>query len=110
MRDVNGFKLELARLEFWLDVFDKMQVGLLRVRVVGMARHRDVTAGGFLVERGAEFAPVEQPAFEGGGGLALRGALFQLVEQRRDLRPVAEVNGWRNKFPRLVRGQLSKRQ
>jgi len=57
-----------------------------------------------------EFAPVEQPAFEAGGGLALRGAGFQSVEQRRDLRPVAEIKGLRNKGARLVRGQFCKRQ
>ena len=110
MRDVDGFQLELARLEFWLDVFDKMQVGLFRLGIIRVAGHGDVTAGRFLVERGAEFAPVQQPAFEVGGGPALRGTCLQLVEQRRDLRPVAEFNGWRNKLARLIRGQFSKRQ
>ena len=100
--DVNLFQRELARLELRLDVLDEMQIRLFRLGVVRVAGHGDVAAGGFLVERGVEFAPVEQPAFEVGGGLALRGARFQLVEQRRDLRPVAEVNGWRDKCARLV--------
>ena len=107
---IDFFERELARLELRLDVFDKMQVGLFRLGIVGVAGHGDVTAGRFLVQRGGEFAPVEQPAFEIGGGLALRGAGFQPVEQRRDLRPVAEVKGLRDKGPGFVGGQFSKRQ
>ncbi len=69
MRDVNFFQRELARLELRLDVLDEMQIGLFRVGVVRVAGHGDVTARGFLVERGVQFAPVQQPAFKFGGGL-----------------------------------------
>ena len=110
MRDVNFFQRELARLELRLDVLDEMQIRLLRVRVVRVAGHGDVAARRFLVQRGVEFAPVEQPAFEFGGGFGLRGPRFQLVEQRRDLRPVAEVKVLRDERARPVRGQFSERQ
>src|ERR1039457_1863779 len=110
MRDVNVLQRELARLELRLDVFDEMQIRLLRVRVVCVAGHGDVTARRLLVQRGVEFAPVEQPAFQPGGGPGLCGTRRQLVEQRRDLRPVAKIKILRNERTRLVRGQFSKRQ
>ena len=72
MRDVNFLQRELARLELRLDVFDEMQIRLLRVRVVRVARHGDVTARRLLVQRGVEFAPVEQPVFQLGGAIGLR--------------------------------------
>ena len=68
MGDVNFLQRELARLELRLDVLDEMQIRLFRVGVVRVAGHGDVTARGFLVQRGVEFAPVEQPAFQFGGG------------------------------------------
>lgn len=80
MRDVIFFKRELARLELRLNVFDEMEIRLFRVWIVRVARHGDVTARGFLVERGGKLAPIEQPAFEIRGGFALRSAIFQLVE------------------------------
>jgi hypothetical protein len=64
MRDINFLQRKLARLELRLDVLDEMQICLLRVRVVRVAGHGDVTARRLLVERGVEFAPVEQPAFQ----------------------------------------------
>src|SRR6185369_3320678 len=36
--------------------------------------------------------------------------LFQLVEQRRDLRPIAEVDGWGNKGPWFGNRQFPERQ
>ena len=110
MRDVNFFQSKLARLELRLDVFDEMQIRLLRIRIVRVARHRDVTARRLLVERGVELAPVQQPALQRGGILGLGGTPFELVEQRRDLRPVAEIKVLRHKRARPVRGQFFKRQ
>ena len=110
MRHINFLQRELARLELRLDVFDEMQIRLFRVRVVRVARHGDIPARRLLVERGIEFAPIEQPAFQLGGGLGLRRTRLQLIEQRRDLRPVAEVKVLRNERARPVRGQFSKRQ
>ena len=68
MRDINFLQRKLARLELRLDVFDKMQIRFFRVRIVRVARHGDIAARSFLVERGGKFAPVEQPFFQIGGG------------------------------------------
>ena len=110
MRDVKPGQREVARLEFRLDLLDEVQVGLFRAGIVRVAGHGDVTPGRFLVQRGVEFAPVEQPAFQVGGGFALRRAGFQLIEQRLDLRPVAQIHLLRQKPARLVRRQRVKRQ
>ena len=64
VRQVKLFELELARLEGRLDVFDEMEVSLLRLGVVRVAGHGDVTLARFLVERRAQFRPVQKPAFE----------------------------------------------
>ena len=107
---VNLFEFELTRLELRLNLFDEMEVGPLRLRVVRLARHRDVTARGFLVQRGTQFAPVEQPPFEIGGGLALRRPCFQTVEQRRDSGPLAPVNSLGHEPAGSVGRQRAKRQ
>ena len=110
MGDVSLGELELARLELRLDVLDEMQVGLFRLGVVRVAGHGDVALGGLLVEGGAQFAPIQQPRFQVGGGGARRRAGFELVEERRDLVPVSQVNLLRHKAARLMRGQRVKRQ
>jgi hypothetical protein len=42
MRQVNLGEFELARLEFRFDLFDKMQIGLLRRGIISVTRHRDI--------------------------------------------------------------------
>ena len=44
MRDVNLFQRELAWLELRLNIFDEVKIRFFRVRIIGVARHRDVTA------------------------------------------------------------------
>ena len=110
MGDVSLGELELARLELRLDVLDEMQVGLFRLGVVRVAGHGDVALGGLLVEGGVEFAPIQQPPFQVGGGGARGGAGFELVEERRDLAPVSQVNRLRHKAAGLMRGQRVKWQ
>ena len=110
MRDVNLFQRKLSRLELRFDVLDKIQIRLLRVRVIRMAGHGDVSARCFFIKRSIELTPIEQPAFERGSAIGLGGTPFQLVKQRRDLRPVAEVKFLGNERTRPVRGQFSKRQ
>ena len=104
MAGVDFFERELARFEPGFDLLDEMQIRLFRVRIVRVTGHGDVPAGRFLVERGGEFTPVEQPAFEVGGGPALRRAILQLVEQRGDPRPITEVDGRGDKSSRPVGG------
>ena len=82
----------------------------LRLGIVGVTRHGDVAARRFFIERGVEFAPVNQPAFQLGGGLGLRRARLQLVKKRRDLRPVAELKVLGNERARPVSGQFSEGQ
>ena len=108
--EIDLFQRELARLELRLDVFDEVEVGPLRLRVLGVTGHRDVTPGRFLIQRRAQFAPVEQPAFETCGGVAPARPRLQLVEQRRHLRPVAQVQFLRHKPARRVRRQIVKWQ
>lgn len=84
MGEINLAELELARFEFGFDVFDKMEVGPFGFRAIGVTAHGDVTTSGFLVERRAEFAAVEEPLFEGLRSGALRGAGFELIEEGRD--------------------------
>ncbi len=110
MGDINLLQRELARLELRLDVLDKMQIRLLRICVVRVTGHRDVTARRLLVQCGIEFAPVEQPAFQFGDRPGRCGAHLQLVEQGHDLRPVAEIKMLRNERAGPVRGQFSKWQ
>ena len=107
MRDENLRQLELARLELRLDVLDEMQIGLFRLGIVRVAGHGDVTLGMVLVERGAEFAPIEQPAFQFGGRFAGGGARFQLVEQRRDLVPIAQSSFAGTNVRGLTAGKFS---
>ena len=108
MRDVNFFERELARLDPRFDVFDEMQIRFFRVRIVCVARHGDVATGGFLVERGGEFTPIEQPTLERRHGFAIGRAPFQLVEKRLDLRPVAESMFCGTNFRGLYGGNLPK--
>ena len=110
MGDVNLGELELARLELRLHVLHEVQVGLLRLGVVRVARHGDVTLGGLLIHRGAEFAPIQQPPFQVGGGGARWRAGFELVKERSDLAPVSQVNLLWHKAPGLMRRQRIKWQ
>ena len=59
MGDVGLGDLELARLDLRLHVLHEVQVVLFRFGIVGVARHGDVAYGGFLIERGAEFTPIQ---------------------------------------------------
>ncbi len=110
MRDINAGEFELSRLELRLDVFDKVQIGLFRVRAVRVTGHGDVTLRRFLVQRGAQLAPIQQPALEIRDGPALCRALLQSIEQWFDLIPVAQVDFPGQKPSRLVRRQSVKRQ
>ena len=110
MRDEEFLQLELARLEFRLDLFDEMQVSLLCVGVVRVTRHGDVTARRFLVERGAEFAPRHQPRFQISHGLGRRDTRFELVKQRRNLSPIAQVELHGHELTGFVSRQQTKRQ
>ena len=87
-----------------------MEVGLFRLGAFRMAGHGDVAEGALLLQRGAQFAAVQQPALELGRRFAARGAGFQQVEQRGDLRKVPEVNLFRDKNAGAVRSQFVKRQ
>ena len=55
---------ELPRLDLRVDVLHEMQIGPLGFFVVGVAGHRDIAAGRFLIERGGQLTPIDQPAFE----------------------------------------------
>jgi len=108
MRDENLGQLELARLGFRLDALHKMQIGLFRRLVVRVARHRDVPQRTVLVQRRAQFTPINQPLFQVGGGFALRRPRFQPVVKRRDLAPIPPIHVRRHESPRLIRRQLVK--
>ena len=110
MREISLLQLELPRLELRLDVFDEMQIGLLRLGVVRMAGHRDVALGTFLIERGRQFTPLEQRVFQIVDGFGGREFLLDLAEQRRDLAPISQINLLGHQLARRVHGQLSKRQ
>ena len=110
MSDEKFLQFELARLELRLDVFDELQISLLRIGVVRVTGHGDVAAGGFFVERGTQFAPREQPRFEVGGGLGGGDAGFELVEEWRELRPITQVELRGHELARLVSGQRTERQ
>src|ERR1019366_587134 len=101
MSDIGLGKLELARLELRLNVLHKMQVGLLRLRIVCVASHGDVAFRGLLVDGGAQLAPIQQPLFERGGGAARLRAGFELVEERSNPAPFTQVNGLWHKAARL---------
>jgi hypothetical protein len=107
MRDEQFLQLELARLEFRLDLFDKMQISLLRLGVVRVARHRDVTARRFLVERGAEFAPRQQPRFQIRDGWAAATRVSSWSNNGA-ICPITQVNWAGHKLARLVSGQRTK--
>ena len=96
MRHVKLLHRELARLELWLDLLDEMQIRPLRFSIVRVAGHRNIAATGFLVQRGGKLAPVQQPFFECASAFGLGDTPFQLVEQRRNLRPIAKVNSRRD--------------
>ena len=99
MPDVNLRQLELPRLELRLDVLDKVQVGLFGLGIVGVAGHGDIALGGFLVQRGAQLAPIQQPAFQLGGGAALRPPSLQ-----RCRRAVQSAPNSPNQFPAAQTG------
>src|SRR5437016_489351 len=105
MVEINLGQPELARLELRRDLLDKMQVSPFRFRIIGVAGHRDITAAGLLVQRGAQFTAVEEPLFQVRHCLAAGGAPLQIVKQWRDLRPVSEINTGGNEPTRLKRWQ-----
>ena len=80
MRHEQTRQVELARFDHRFDIFDVMEVGLFRFRIIGVASHRDITARGFFVEDGIEFAPIHEPILEVGRRRALRRASIQLIE------------------------------
>ena len=110
MGDVSLGELELARLELRLDVLHEVQVGLFRLGIVRVARHGDVALGGLLVDGGAQLAPIQQPLFQVGDGGARLRAGFELVEERSNPAPVAQVNPLGHKAAWPMRGQRVKRQ
>ena len=87
-----------------------MQIGPLSLGVLGVAGHRDVPPGPFLVASRAQFAPVQEPGLERRGVPNLAGARLELVEQRRQRGPIAQVRPRRHEPAGLVRRQLPKRQ
>jgi hypothetical protein len=89
---------ELARLEPGIDDLDDVHVGLLFLLVVGLAGHGDVMERGRLGERGADFAVVAQPGFEVGGGGGFSEVDLELIEDRRELGGVGEVDGFGEKL------------
>jgi hypothetical protein len=110
MRQKNLGQLELARFELRLNVLDKMQEGLFRVAVLSMTGHGDVAPGRLLIERGGQFAAIQQPALERGGGLTPRGGGFELVKQGRDLAPIPQIHFVWNEAARPEDRQFSERQ
>jgi len=64
MLDISLRQLELARLDLGLHILQEMQVSALGFFIIGVARHRDIAAGRFLIERGGQLAPLEQPTLE----------------------------------------------
>jgi hypothetical protein len=71
-----------------------------------VAGHRYVTLGTFLIERRDEFAAIENPALKLRDCAALWRAAFDLIEERTDSIPVAQVNVLRHKTARGVRRQI----
>ena len=110
MMDEELLEFELARLGLRENVFDEVQVGFFSFGVLGMARHRDVAPGAGFIEDGAKLAPVEEPALEFGDRPERGGTRFELVEQRRELVPIAGVDffGYKGALP--VGWQFSERQ
>ncbi len=91
---------ELARLEPRIDHLDDVHIGLLLGLVVGLAGHGDVGQRGGLGQGGADFAVMEQPRLkigDGRGGFELCG---KLVEDRRELRRIGQVDGFGKELPR----------
>ena len=110
MPQINLRQLELTRFDLRLDLLDEMEVGLFRRGVFRMAGHGDIAQGAFLIQRGAQFAAIQEPPLQLVRRFAARRALFQRIEQRGDLREVPQVNLLRDKHARAVRSQLVKRQ
>jgi len=102
--EVDFREFELAGFELRLDLLDELEVGALGLGAVGVTGHGDVAAGGFFVEGGGEFAPVEEPVFEAGEGDGGVGVEFEGVEVGLDLGPVAEVEVGGEELARGVRG------
>ncbi|MFO1499259.1 MAG: hypothetical protein U1G07_12835 [Verrucomicrobiota bacterium] len=86
-----------------------MKVGLFRIAVFGMAGHGDIPFRPFLIQSGAQLAAIQDPLLEFSHGLALTGAHFKVIEQGRDLPPIAEIDPLRNKAARRVAGQFVER-
>ena len=70
-----------------------------------MLRRKDSSSSAAL-----ELAAIQQPALQLGRRFAARGAGFQQVEQPGNLRPVAQVNLFRDKDAGAVQSQLVKGQ
>ena len=75
-----------------------------------MAGHGDVTFGGLLVQSGGQFTRVQKPALKFRDRVAAGRARLQLIEQRTDLRPIAEISLRRNETPGRMLGQILERQ
>ena len=110
MRQINFRELELARLELGLNLLDKMQKSLFGLSIIGVAGHCDMPPRELLIHGGAEFAPVPQPLLQSMHRRTIPGAFLQLIEQRRDLRPLSQVDLRRHKSARRMRWQLAERQ
>ena len=52
-------QLELPWFETRFDFLYKMEICLFRLGIIGMAGHGDVTCRGFLIQRRAQFAPIQ---------------------------------------------------
>src|SRR5260370_14360085 len=83
MREIELGELELARLQRRLDLLDEMQVSLLGLRVVGVAGHRDIAAGGVLAAGGRGSLPHPHPPPRPPPRFSLPGAPPPAAAQRR---------------------------
>ena len=91
---------ELARLQPRIDHLNDVHVGLLLRLVIRLAGHLDVGQRGGLRERRANFAVIPQPGLEVCHGNHLAQLGLQLIENRRELRGIGQVNGIGKKLAR----------
>ena len=110
MVDEQLLELELARLGLRQNILDEMQVGFLGFGVLRVARHCDVASGPGFVEDSTKFAPVKEPALQFGDSREGGGARFELIEQRRQLVPIAGIGFFGNKGAFPVGRQFSEGQ
>jgi hypothetical protein len=101
---------EMARLHLRLDFFDEFEKGFFGVGVVGVAGHRDVTAGAFFFNGAGKFAPVEEPLFKGARGIDFAETGFEFLVKRTDLGPVAKIEFGGDEATGLISGQIRKWQ